>query len=84
MWHFLARGNLHCSANNNTTVCLLLVVGEDVLYALDLAIVCSSRGDIAIGAGANTDVGRDSRSTFSVDGGVAVMDSLRYLRPWAL
>jgi hypothetical protein len=65
-------------------MCLFLVLGEDILYTLNFAIISGASGDIAIDAGANTNVSRNSRGTFLMDSGVAVVDSLTYFRPRAL
>lgn len=52
-----------------------LLFGENILYALNFAIVSSTRGDLAIDASTNSNVSSNSRSAFGMDCGVAVMDS---------
>jgi len=53
-----------------------LLFGENILYALNFAIVPSTRRDLAIDASADSNVGSDSRSALGMDCGMAVMYSL--------
>lgn len=62
----------------------MLICRENIFYAFDFAVVSGTRSYLAIDAGANTNVGGDSRGAFSMDGGVAVVYGLRDLGPWAL
>lgn len=53
-----------------------LLFGENILYALNFAIVPSTRRDLAVDASTDSNVSSDSRSAFGMDCGMAVMYSL--------
>ena len=61
-----------------------LLFGENILYALNFAIVPSTRSDLAVDTSADANVSGDSRSTFGMDCGMAVMYSLGDAGPGAL
>ncbi|KAG5636823.1 hypothetical protein H0H81_006739 [Sphagnurus paluster] len=63
---------------------LFWVASEDLFYAFNLVVIPLARNEFAVYACANANVGGDAGCTHGMYCGMAVVDSLGYLRPWSL